>query len=298
MSSIISTGTFGKAYSASAGKPAVRFSLSHFDPRSESIHFIKTTALMNVYGLFLAAVAALTAVHAQSNIIGHNLVRPFAQPEPVTISEKVAVKFKPQLKISDGCHPYPAVQKDGAVSGGLKWSGPQDGECGGSALGSQVYARSTWVNDVWAIMYAWYFPKGRAAVPPSLLLRLFGHRHNWEYAIVWIDNPDNENATVLGLSMSASVGYANQVPPEARYLSDSSVKIDYYYNLLVGNTALRSTEDAGEFQDLIQWDQLSDLGRKALNNTDWDETPLNAANVKMPLKDGVFRKTLDQAWPF
>ncbi|KAF4322998.1 hypothetical protein BBO99_00003372 [Phytophthora kernoviae] len=234
---------------------------------------------MNVYGLFLAAVAALTAVHAQSNIIGHNLVRPFAQPEPVTISEKAAIKFKPQLKISDGCHPYPAVQKDGAVSGGLKWSGSQDGECGGSELGSQVYSRSAWVNDVWAIMYAWYFPKGRAATPPPLLLRLFGHRHNWEYAIVWIDNPNNENATVLGLSMSASVGYENQVPPEASYLSDSSVKIDYYYNLLVGNTALRSTEDAGEFQDLIQWDQLSDLGRKALNNTDWDETLLNAANA-------------------
>ncbi|KAE9040343.1 hypothetical protein PR003_g5028 [Phytophthora rubi] len=251
---------------------------------------------MNFRSIIVATFASFAA--AQAQIINHNLVRPFPQPDPVTVSEKAAVKFKPQLKIDDGCHPYPAVQKDGSISGGLKWGGPQDGECTGSKLGSQVYARSGWVNDVWAIMYAWYFPKGRGAVPLPLILRLFGHRHNWEYAIVWIDNPDLENATILGTSMSTSVGHASQTPPESQYVDGSSVKVEYYYNHLIGNTALRLTEDAGEFQDLITWEQLSKLARYSLNHTDWDDTLFNAAGVKMPLKDGVFEELLEKAWPF
>lgn len=120
---------------------------------------------MNFIALIVAAFASFAA--AQAQVINHNLVRPFPQPKPVTVSEKAAVRFKPQLKIDDGCHPYPAVQKDGSISGGLKWGGPQDGECTGSKFGSQVYARSGWVNDVWAIIYAWYFPKGRGAVPAA-----------------------------------------------------------------------------------------------------------------------------------
>jgi hypothetical protein len=237
----------------------------------------------------LVAIAASLA-GAQAQVIGHNQVRPFPQPDPETISQKAAVNFKPQLKIDDGCHPYPAVQKDGSMSGGLKWSGPQDGQCTGSKLGSQIYARSTWVNDVWAIMYAWYFPKGRGAVPLPLVLRPFGHRHNWEYLVVWVDNPDIDNSTIVGVAMSASVGFSEETPPAASYLDGSSVKVEYYYNHLLGTTALQLTSDSGETQDLIQWDQLSELARHSLDHTDW--------GVKMPLKDGVFEEILDKAWPF
>ncbi|OWZ15438.1 Necrosis inducing protein NPP1 [Phytophthora megakarya] len=247
---------------------------------------------MNLCAVFIV-VASLAAVQAQ--VINHNQVRPFPQPDPVTISQKVAVKYKPQLRIIDGCHPYPAVQKDGSIGGGLKWGGPRDGECTGSKLGAQVYARSTWVNDVWAIMYAWYFPKGRGAVPLPLI---FGHRHNWEYVIVWVDNPKSENSTILGVSMSASVGYASQTPPDAKYVDGSSVKVEYYYNFLLGSTSLKLTESVGEFQDLITWDQLSKLARYSLNYTDWDDTLFKMAGLKMPLKDGVYRKLLDKAWPF
>ncbi|EGZ06097.1 hypothetical protein PHYSODRAFT_444351, partial [Phytophthora sojae] len=80
------------------------------------------------FGALLAAL--LTCVQAAS--IPHDQVRPFAQRDPITVSEKAAIKFNPQLTVSEGCHPYPAVQEDGALSGGLKWSGKQDGECKGS----------------------------------------------------------------------------------------------------------------------------------------------------------------------
>ncbi|ETL47370.1 hypothetical protein L916_02876 [Phytophthora nicotianae] len=44
-------------------------------------------------------------------------------------------------------------QADGSVSAGLKGSGPDGGECGGSALGSQVYYRSDWYRNKWAIIH-------------------------------------------------------------------------------------------------------------------------------------------------
>ncbi|EGZ05612.1 hypothetical protein PHYSODRAFT_449487, partial [Phytophthora sojae] len=113
--------------------------------------------------------------------IGHDKVKPFPQPEPVTISEKAAVTFKPQLLITNGCHSYPAVNEAGETSGGLSPTGGTSAKCGGSALGSQVYGRSKWYNDIWA-MYSWYFPKDS---PSSGL----GTRHGWENVIVWIDNP-------------------------------------------------------------------------------------------------------------
>ncbi|KAG1710604.1 hypothetical protein DVH05_013328 [Phytophthora capsici] len=80
--------------------------------------------------------------------IGHDEVVPFKQPEPVTIAEKAAIKFKPQLHISNGCHAYPAVNIGGQTSGGLKTTGAPSAGCKGSGWGSQVYGRSTWHNVV------------------------------------------------------------------------------------------------------------------------------------------------------
>ncbi|KAG2528091.1 hypothetical protein BBO99_00003371 [Phytophthora kernoviae] len=137
-------------------------------------------------------------------------------------------------------------------------------------------------------MYAWYFPKGRKITGGAGL----GHRHNWEYAIVWIDNPALDNSTILGVSMSASFGYSKSSPPKAKHVDGFSVKLDYYYSVILGNTALRYTEDVGETQDLITWDQLPVVAQDALNNTDWDTTLWNMCDVKMPLKDGEFMKNL------
>ncbi|GMF25609.1 unnamed protein product [Phytophthora lilii] len=217
-------------------------------------------------------------------------------PHPVTISEKAAIKFKPQLKITNGCHPYPAVQANGSVSAGLKWTFlGRSGDCEGSPLGSQVYSRSAWHRDVWAIMYAWYFPKGRQATGGIGI----GHRHNWEYAVVWINNPELDDPTILGVSMSAYLGYSRRAPPKAKYIDGNSVKLDYYFSDAIGNTALGLTKEAGETQELISWEQLPDVARDALSNTDWDVTPLHAGHVKMPLKDDVFNKAAcDKVQPF
>ncbi|GMF12909.1 unnamed protein product [Phytophthora lilii] len=227
----------------------------------------------------LAAIASFAAVNAKVDTINHDQVQPFAQPKPVTDAQKTAVKYKPQLHISYGCHPYPAVQANGSISGGLEWSGPVDGDCEGSSLGSQVYSRSDWFKDKWATMYTWYFPKGRQGVS--------GHRHFWEYAIVWTDTPSPDNSTLLGVSMSAGVGYEKQTPTMLKYLDGTSVKLDSHYSLLGNKQALQLTKESGEFQDLITWGQLTVEARNVLNGDAFD-VKYFFSTFKMPLKDEVF----------
>ncbi|KAF1789115.1 Necrosis inducing protein [Phytophthora cactorum] len=215
--------------------------------------------------------------------IGHNAVKPFPQPEPVTISEKAGVKFKPQIQIRTGCEPYPAVNEFGETGGGLKPTGKSRGKCGGSGYGSQVYGRSTWFKGVWAIVYSWYFPKDS---PSSGM----GHRHDWEHAIVFIDNPDVANPKIIGCSVSSHSGYEKHAPCPPWAIDGTSLKVRYKH-AWPKNHDLATTGDAGKFQDLIMWDQLTDDARRALNSVSF-----GSANT--PFKDGIFQKKLENAWPF
>ncbi|KAJ8525607.1 hypothetical protein ON010_g15509 [Phytophthora cinnamomi] len=95
---------------------------------------------MNLRAVAAAAFTALVGVDAA--VIAHDAVVPFPQPTPNTTIQTVAVKFKPQIYINNGCHPYPAVDEDGNTSGGLKPTGSQSAGCKGSGYGSQIYGRA------------------------------------------------------------------------------------------------------------------------------------------------------------
>ncbi|POM73996.1 NPP1-like protein [Phytophthora palmivora] len=228
-----------------------------------------------------ALVAALTTVDAAS--IDHDKVQPFAQPNPITISEKAAVKFKPSLAVITGCHPYPAVNAAGETSAGLKGSGKPNGDCKGSPLGSQVYSRSVWYADKWAIMYAWYFPKdvSTAGIIDS------GYRHDWVNVVVWLDNPALENPTILATSASTfGNGYVISKPPKpSDIIGGVTLKLRYDEDDNGYHTIYQCHEE-GEYQDLIQWDQLTDEARKALDNTDFGDSqaPFNNASLENNLK--------------
>ncbi|KAG2767347.1 hypothetical protein JG687_00014797 [Phytophthora cactorum] len=215
--------------------------------------------------------------------ISHDAVKPFPQPEPVTISEKAGVKFKPQIQIRTGCVPYPAVSEFGETSGGLKPTGNPRGGCRGSGHGSQVYGRSTWIDGVWAIMYSWYFPKDSPS--PGL-----GHRHDWEHAIVFIDNPDVPDAKILACSVSSHSGYKKYNPCPPWVIDGTSLKVRYKHGWPM-NHDLDTTGDGGTFQDLIMWDQMTNDARRALNSVSF-----GSANT--PFNDGNFRPKLEKAWPF
>ncbi|KAG4049203.1 hypothetical protein JG687_00009606 [Phytophthora cactorum] len=247
---------------------------------------------MKLTSFLCSALAALATIQGQEQqqqqqqqpaSINHDQVKPFAQPEPVTISERAAIKFKPQLRVTDGCYPYPAVNDAGETSGGLKTTGSSTAGCKGSGWGSQVYGRSTWHRDVWAIMYSWYFPKDS----PSTGL---GHRHDWEHVIVWINNPDVPDPIILAVTPSAHSGYSKYAPPSADTLDGTSIKVNYESSYPM-NHATDVTTETGEFQDLIMWDQVTDAARLALNTVSFGD-----ANV--PMNDGNFVSKLDKAWPF
>ncbi|EGZ08295.1 necrosis inducing-like protein NPP1 type [Phytophthora sojae] len=224
---------------------------------------------MNLRALLLAAVSCFATIQAEVTWINHDQVQPFAQPEPATDSETAAVKFKPFLEVSYGCEPYPAVSANGSVSASLKWTGKNDGDCEGSALGSQVYSRSDWYKDKWAMMYAWYFPKGWQGASTV------SHRHLWLHAVVWIDNPALDNSTILAVS--------------------TPVKLDASRGFWASKMLLKLTTDKGESQDLITWDQMTEEARTALSEANFDKHLFKRKNTKVPFKDGVFTDKLKKA---
>ncbi|GMF41014.1 unnamed protein product [Phytophthora lilii] len=249
---------------------------------------------MNLLTFVLAAIAPLAAVQAFDSI-NHDQVHPFDQPAPTNAVQKAALKYKPQLHISDGCHPYPAVQADDSVSAGLEWSGDDDGDCEKPAWGSQVYSRSDWYDDKYAIMYAWYFPKGKGRQHVHKLRS--GHRHEWEFAVVWIDHPSADDSSLLGVSTSIGLGFNYEVPVHPANLVDSSIKLDSYTTFWGSKQGLRVTTELGDKQDLIQWDQLTHEARESLSETNFDIDEA-VMPVVMPLKDGVFQQQLNSSYPF
>ncbi|EGZ08266.1 necrosis inducing-like protein NPP1 type [Phytophthora sojae] len=221
---------------------------------------------MNLRAFLAAAAASLVMVEAEIKWIDHDQVQSFPQPEPVTDFEKFAVKYKPQLHISNGCHPYPAVQAD-------------------------VYSRSDWYRGKWTIMYAWYFPKGRACKDDFKT----GHRHFWEDVVVWVDNPNPDNSTLLGVPMYAGHRHIKVVPVDEKYLKDGkTVKFGSYKSL--GAQVVGLTEDYGEIQDLITWEQLTVEARTALSEANF-HVDGGVREVVVPIKDGQFEKTLESAYP-
>ncbi|ETO75184.1 hypothetical protein F444_09189 [Phytophthora nicotianae P1976] len=67
------------------------------------------------------------------------------------MSEKAAIKFKPNLSTSEiVCVSFPAVNAAGEVTGGLKATN-DNSACKYALKGSQVYERSGWYKDLWAI---------------------------------------------------------------------------------------------------------------------------------------------------
>ncbi|KAG7395651.1 hypothetical protein PHYBOEH_003370 [Phytophthora boehmeriae] len=228
-------------------------------------------------------VAAFTALFTLCDAasIDHDKVQPFSQPEPVIVSEKAAIKFKPQLSIEFGCVVFPAVNAAGETSGGLKGTGGNTG-CKISFLGSQVYGRAAWYKDIWAIMYAWYFPKAFWGDLPK-------RRHDWKNVVVWIDNPAVETPKLLGISTSRSRGYLKTAPVPEAIGTTPMISIDS--PLWFSDNYLRLTGDAGQFHDLIMWEQLTDAARAALNSTEFDK-------AKVPFIDDNFNENLEEAWPF
>ncbi|KAE8876439.1 hypothetical protein PF010_g28733 [Phytophthora fragariae] len=181
---------------------------------------------MNLRSALVAALASFA--YASSSVISHDQVVPFAQPTPTTALQQAAIKYKPQIHISNGCHPYPAVDKNGNTSGGLNPTGSQSAGCKGSGYGTQVYGRAVKYQGVYAFMYSWYMAKDET-------LTGLGHRHDWEACVIWVDDIAASSPNIVALSASAHSGYNKYYPPSSSYFSGNSAKVDYSSSYVVIN---------------------------------------------------------------
>ncbi|CAI5727644.1 unnamed protein product [Hyaloperonospora brassicae] len=229
--------------------------------------------------------------------IGCDQVKPFAQRKAETVSDKASVKFKPQFSTDNGCQPYPAVNEAGETSGGLVLRPTIDGGlelagsggegCQGSPYGSQIYARSTWYEGIWAILYTWYLLKDETELSHQVRV--------WVHLVVWVNNPAVTNSTIRAVTMQ---GGTTKVPSGDELKDGVGVKVKHVWDEKnLGRMPQFTTED-GKEQDLITWDQLSENARSALNEVLWGELPPWAPSSKMPLSDDEFESHLKQSWPF
>nr|URW68760.1 necrosis-inducing protein NPP1 domain-containing protein [Pythium myriotylum] len=227
--------------------------------------------------LSLAAAATLACVHGA--VIDHDTVPVWPQPTAADATQKLALRFKPYLNVVNGCQPYPAVTPTGDVSGGLKPSGGSSANCNDKGK-AQIYSRSGTYNGYYAIMYAWYMPKDE----PSTGI---GHRHDWENAIVWLDNAASAN--IVALSASAHSGYKTSYPPDATYLNGISAKISYKSTWPLDHE-LGFTTVAGAQQPLTQWEQMTPAAQNALETTDFGSADVPfKSNFQDKLAKGFFK---------
>lgn len=210
---------------------------------------------------FILAVATIMcrAVHARK--IGHDDMPVWQEPAPANNVQALAVRFKPLLNVAGGCQPYPAVDPEGNTGDGLSlWGTPSQG-CSDKSR-AQVYSRSSWYKDAYAIMYSWYMPKDS----PSPIL---GHRHDWENILVWLDSDNIAMAKVIAVAASAHGDYFKSYPINPNYLHEGiSAKIQYKASW-PQNHATALTTSVGAKQPLIQWEQMTPAAQFALETTDF-----------------------------
>ncbi|KAJ4985622.1 necrosis inducing protein [Stagonosporopsis vannaccii] len=238
--------------------------------------------LLSFQSLAVQLLAAATCISAlptslgKRAVINHDAVVGFAQAVPSGTVGTLMLKYKPYLKVFNGCVPFPAVDSAGNTGGGLATSGAPNGECSSSP--GQVYARAGTYNGKFGIMYSWYMPKDS----PSAGL---GHRHDWENVVVWL-SAQSTSATITGVAISAHGDYQKESSP---YLQGSSPKIGYISYFPV-NHQLIGTNDLGGQQPLIAWDSLTAAARTAIENTDFGSaTPsFRNSNFQSYLADAYF----------
>ncbi|ETI39291.1 hypothetical protein F443_15110 [Phytophthora nicotianae P1569] len=206
---------------------------------------------------------------SQAKELAYDSVVPLPETEDSTNEYSLALQFKPQLLVDTGCHPYPVVDADGNTNAGLSLVSLKS--CQNPSLGSQIYARASVYEGSYAIMYAWYFPRDRRGA--------FGHRHAWEHAILWLWGRRCYDRSRVSRSRRCV---------KFKYEEDA---FSHYVNV---------TTEAGEFQDLVVWEDMPNLGmsslgpkaaRTALNLNDFGE-------ATVPFNEENFLDNLEGAYPF
>ncbi|GAB3042425.1 NPP1 family protein [Acinetobacter apis] len=223
-----------------------------------------------------SAVLALFASSAFAGVISHNQVTGF--PDSTRGYFKT---FQPQLKVFDGCVPFPAVDSAGNVSGGLDNTGAMDGRCSSSP--GQVYVNQATYQGECAVMYSWYFPKDQNVDGPGNN----GHRHDWENVVVWLSSCA-DNARINAVSYSGHGKYEVSTKPG---LDGKHPLVAYQRNPFPLNHSVTSTNTKGGYQPAISWVGLTPAARQTLNTHNFGKAnvPFNESNFWNNIKKAYYK---------
>lgn len=220
---------------------------------------------------------------------------------PENASEKVkkwAVVFDFE---NNSCYPAPALFKNGTKNGGLKATGTKTGDCRDKEqfLNANTFCRTkSVIKDsitYEVIMYALYFEKDQYF--PWTPIELKGsHRHDWEYAAVWLTNGKPTHATY-----SAHGRDGKTKPISSLYFDpekENHVKIVYHQDgikthcMRFAKKNEKPKNELGEWvtPNLVEWDLLTDQQRKLLSS-DW-------GHARPPILNRSFYKEIEKYLPF
>ena len=231
---------------------------------------MKIKYLLSVSLFTLTTLSANSALAASK--VSHDALTPITGK-----SNTMADRYLPLLNIGDGCHPYTAVDKNGNWNGGLKDSGSNGGNCSLDTR-TQVYVRGAQINNkVDAIMYAYYFPKDNGYLVPSI-----GHRHDWEYVMVFVENyNDSYNSKkekIVGAVYSAHGGLSSSKNPKRGGNNDTHIYINYDFHGSVTHSFAEGSKGSVKKHKPILWSKLTSQAKNSLNIRDF-------GNAVVPVRD-------------
>ncbi|KAG6353772.1 hypothetical protein INS49_005251 [Diaporthe citri] len=232
-----------------------------------SIRSVLTSLVLTAVPVLGApALAQASAPIEARSVISHDAVTGFTEAVPDSVAGTLMLKYKPKLKVTNGCVPFPAVDAEGNTSGGLKPTGSSNGHCSSST--GQVYARAATHGEYFAIMYSCGL----------------GHRYDWEEAIAWLSG-ETADAALVAFSLSAHGGISSTRSPGR---SGDSPLAEYASTWPLNHQLLQTTTVGGT-QPLIAWENLTDAARDALQTTDFGK-------AMVPFKDSVFIGNLEKGY--
>jgi hypothetical protein len=163
----------------------------------------------------------------------------------------------------DSCYPAPAVSNTGEMNGGLDNTGSVTGECRELDQFKQAntYCRKATVKNDGATftvyMYALYFEKDQAVggLDPG------GHRHDWEYVLVWTKDSEVTHASF------SEHGELRTKPKKDLLFEGGSVKAVYHKVEPAQTHAMRHADEKNDPHPenelgkwvtpiLVEWEQM------------------------------------------
>lgn len=114
-----------------------------------------------------------------------------------------------------------------------------------------------------------------------------GHRHDWEAAVVWVDDINKSSPKMTALSTSEHGKYGKTTS----WKSDGTRPYIAYAQL--GTHQLAPGGSKGGEQPMIPWEAMTQAARDALNGDNW------GSDAVVPFKDADdnFNKNLGKAEP-